>query len=55
VLAEAVRGVMAQHPKYRYEHIFIDNASRNGTRWDFQDPTELLSEFITRTPPPIPS
>jgi glycosyltransferase involved in cell wall biosynthesis len=91
-LYEAVRGVMAKHPQYRYEHIFIDNASRDGTRrilremcaadrnvkaifnarnfgavrsgihvllqargvavlglaCDFQDPPELLSEFITR-------
>jgi len=91
-LAEAVRNVMAKHPQYRYEHIFIDNASRDGTRrilremcaadpnvkaifnarnfgavrsgihvllqargdavlalaCDFQDPPELLNEFITR-------
>lgn len=91
-LYEAVRAVMAKHPKYRYEHIFIDNASRDGTRrilreicaadrnvkaifnarnfgavrsgihvltqargvgvlalaCDFQDPPELLSEFIAR-------
>lgn len=91
-LYEAVRGVMAKHPQYRYEHIFIDNASRDGTRrilremcaadhnvkaifnarnfgavrsgihvllqargvavlglaCDFQDPPELLSDFITR-------
>jgi len=31
-LYEAVRAVMARHPQYRYEHIFIDNASRDGTR-----------------------
>ena len=91
-LYEAVRAVMAKHPQYRYEHIFIDNASRDGTRrilrdmcaadhnvkaifnarnfgavrsgihvllqargvavlglaCDFQDPPELLGEFITR-------
>lgn len=91
-LYEAVRSVMAKHPQYRYEHIFIDNASRDGTRrilremcaadhnvkaifnarnfgavrsgihvllqargvavlglaCDFQDPPELLGEFITR-------
>ena len=23
---------MAKHPRYRYEHVFIDNASRDGTR-----------------------
>jgi len=90
-LYEAVRDVMAAHPRYRYEHIFIDNASRDGTRrilremcaadrnvkaifntrnfgavrsgihvvlqakgvallalaCDFQDPPELLHEFIT--------
>ncbi|MEA3245922.1 MAG: glycosyltransferase family 2 protein [Gemmatimonadota bacterium] len=89
---EAVRGVMAAHPRYRYEHIFIDNASRDGTRrvlrelcagdravkaifnarnfgavrsgmhaflqargaavialaCDFQDPPDLLHEFIAR-------
>lgn len=89
---EAVKAVLARHPKYRYEHLFIDNASRDGTRrelraicaedrnvkaifnarnfgavrsgihvllqtrgvavmglaCDFQDPPELLSEFITR-------
>jgi glycosyltransferase involved in cell wall biosynthesis len=91
-LYEAVRDVMARHPKYRYEHIFIDNASRDGTRRvlrelcaadrnvkaifnarnfgavrsgihvllqargvavlglasDFQDPPELLHDFIER-------
>ncbi len=91
-LYEAVRAVMAKHPQYRYEHIFIDNASRDGTRrilremcaadhnvkaifnarnfgavrsgihvllqargvavlglaCDFQDPPELLGEFIAR-------
>lgn len=91
-LCEAVRDVMAKHPEYRYEHIFIDNASRDGTRrilremcaadhnvkaifnarnfgavrsgihvllqargdavlalaCDFQDPPELLNEFIAR-------
>jgi len=91
-LYEAVRDVMAAHPRYRYEHIFIDNASRDGTRrilreicasdkrvkaifnarnfgavrsgihvilqprgvavlalaCDFQDPPELLHEFIAR-------
>jgi len=91
-LYEAVRDVMAKHPKYRYEHIFIDNASRDGTRrilreicaadrnvkaifnarnfgavrsgihvllqtrgvavlglaCDFQDPPELLHDFIAR-------
>ena len=31
-LYEAVRDVMAKHPRYRYEHVFIDNASRDGTR-----------------------
>lgn len=31
-LYEAVRDVMAGHPKYGYEHIFIDNASRDGTQ-----------------------
>jgi glycosyltransferase involved in cell wall biosynthesis len=31
-LYEAVRDVMAKHPGYRYEHVFIDNASRDGTR-----------------------
>ena len=90
-LYEAVRAVMAKHPEYRYEHIFIDNASGDGTRrilremcaadpnvkaifnarnfgavrsgihvllqargdavlalaCDFQDPPELLDEFIT--------
>jgi glycosyltransferase involved in cell wall biosynthesis len=90
-LYEAVRDVMATHPRYRYEHLFIDNASRDGTRrilremcaadrnvkaifntrnfgavrsgihvvlqangvallalaCDFQDPPELLHEFIT--------
>ena len=30
-LYEAVRDVMAKHPRYRYEHVFIDNASRDGT------------------------
>jgi glycosyltransferase involved in cell wall biosynthesis len=91
-LAEAVRVVMAKHPKYRYEHVFIDNCSRDSTQQilremcaadrnikaifnarnfgavrsgihvllqtrgvavmglacDFQDPPELLSEFIAR-------
>src|SRR5882724_11979787 len=91
-LYEAVRDVMAKHPQYRYEHIFIDNASRDATRrilreicatdhnvkaifnarnfgavrsgihvlmqargvavlalaCDFQDPPELLHEFIPR-------
>lgn len=91
-LYEAVRGVLAKHPQYCYEHVFIDNASRDGTRsilreicasdrnvkaifnarnfgavrsgihvllqargvavlalaCDFQDPPELLGEFITR-------
>ena len=91
-LYEAVKAVLAKFPKYRYEHIFIDNASRDGTRRelraicredrnvkaifnarnfgavrsgihvllqargvavmglasDFQDPPELLAEFITR-------
>src|SRR5215208_1188461 len=31
-LSEAVRDVMAAHPAYDYEHIFIDNNSRDGTR-----------------------
>ena len=31
-LYEAVRNVMAKHPQYAYEHIFIDNCSRDGTR-----------------------
>jgi glycosyltransferase involved in cell wall biosynthesis len=31
-LYEAVRAVMAEHPQYRYEHIFIDNSSRDATR-----------------------
>jgi polyisoprenyl-phosphate glycosyltransferase len=30
-LYEAVRGVFAQLPQYRYEHIFIDNASKDRT------------------------
>lgn len=91
-LYDAVRDVMARHPKYRYEHIFIDNASRDGTRrilreictadrnvkaifnarnfgavrsgihvlmqargaavialaCDFQDPPELIDEFIPK-------
>lgn len=91
-LSAAVRDVMAKHPQYRYEHIFIDNASRDGTRrilremcaadpnvkaifnarnfgavrsgihvllqargdavlalaCDFQDPPDLLNEFIAR-------
>lgn len=91
-LYEAVRAVMARHPQYRYEHIFIDNASRDATRrilreictadhnvkaifnarnfgavrsgihvllqargvavlalaCDFQDPPDLLHEFIPR-------
>ena len=91
-LYEAVRDIMAKHPHYRYEHIFIDNNSRDGTRrilremcaadhsvkaifnarnfgavrsgihvllqargvavlalaCDFQDPPELLTEFILR-------
>jgi glycosyltransferase involved in cell wall biosynthesis len=29
---EQVKQVFAQLPQYRYEHIFIDNASRDGTR-----------------------
>src|ERR1700678_3596450 len=29
---EQVKKVFAQLPQYRYEHIFIDNASRDGTR-----------------------
>ena len=28
---EAIRAVFAGLPQYRYEHIFIDNASRDGT------------------------
>lgn len=36
-LYEAVRSVMAAHPNYRYEHIFIDNASRDGTRRILRD------------------
>lgn len=91
-LYEAVRDVMAKHPQYRYEHVFIDNCSRDGTRrvlrdmcaadhnvkailnarnfgavrsgihvllqargvavlglaCDFQDPPELLHDFIAR-------
>jgi glycosyltransferase involved in cell wall biosynthesis len=31
-LYEAVRGVMAEHAQYDYEHVFIDNSSRDGTR-----------------------
>jgi glycosyltransferase involved in cell wall biosynthesis len=31
-LYEAVKEVMARHPQYRYEHIFIDNNSRDDTR-----------------------
>ncbi|MCC7194302.1 MAG: glycosyltransferase family 2 protein [Gemmatimonadaceae bacterium] len=36
-LYEAVRDVMAKYPAYRYEHIFIDNASRDGTRRILRD------------------
>ena len=31
-LYEAVRAVLARHPQYRYEHIFIDNNSKDATR-----------------------
>lgn len=31
-LYEAIRAVMARHPAYRYEHIFVDNCSQDGTR-----------------------
>lgn len=91
-LYEAVRAVMEKFPKYRYEHLFIDNASQDGTRrilrelcaadhnvkaifnarnfgavrsgihvllqargvavlalaCDFQDPPELLADFIPK-------
>jgi glycosyltransferase involved in cell wall biosynthesis len=30
-LYAAVRAVFAERPQYRYEHVFIDNASRDGT------------------------
>ena len=28
---EAIRAIFAGLPQYRYEHIFIDNASKDGT------------------------
>lgn len=31
-LHEAVKAVMAKHPQYRFEHIFADNCSQDGTR-----------------------
>lgn len=89
---EAIRAIFAGLPQYRYEHIFIDNASRDGTAailrelaasdrnvkvilnarnfghvrsgyyallqargdavvalaCDFQDPPELITEFLSR-------
>jgi glycosyltransferase involved in cell wall biosynthesis len=31
-MADAVREIMQRHPRYRYEHIFIDNSSHDRTR-----------------------
>ena len=36
-LYEAVRTVMERHPNYRYEHLFVDNASQDRTREILRD------------------
>src|SRR5882762_6249800 len=54
-LHRRTRAVMDTLPQYEYRHIFIDNASRDGTvavlraiAADLQEPPELFAEMLAR-------